>query len=69
MKTIHKLAMASAVAISAFAFVTVAGSAAQAGPIVPPGHYCMVWALGGSDCSFTSNAQCLATASPEPDQQ
>jgi hypothetical protein len=63
MKTIHKLAMASAVAISAFAFVTVAGSAAQAGPIVPPGHYCMVWALGGSDCSFTSYAQCLATAS------
>jgi len=63
MKTIHKLAMASAVAISAFAFVTVAGSAAQAGSIVPPGHYCMVWALGGSDCSFTSYAQCLATAS------
>ena len=28
-----------------------------------PGHYCMVWTLGGSDCSFTSYAQCLATAS------
>ena len=63
MKTIHKVMMASAVAISAFALVTVAGSAAQAGPIVPPGHYCMVWALGGSDCSFTSYAECLETAS------
>jgi hypothetical protein len=63
MKTIHKVMMASAVAISAFAFVTVAGSAAQAAVIVPPGHYCMTWTLGGSDCSFTSYAQCLATAS------
>ena len=63
MTTIHKVAMASAVAISAFAFVTFAGSPAQAGPNVPPGHYCMVWTLGGSDCSFTSYAECLATAS------
>jgi hypothetical protein len=63
MTTIHKVAMASAVAISALAFVTIAGSAAQAGPIVPPGHYCMTWSIGGSDCSFTSYAQCLATAS------
>ena len=63
MKAIHKVMMASAVAISAFAFVTIAGSPAQAGPNVPPGHYCMVWALGGSDCSFTSYAECLETAS------
>jgi hypothetical protein len=63
MTTIHKAAMASAVAISALAFVTLAGSAAQAGPNVPPGHYCMVWTLGGSDCSFTSYAECLASAS------
>jgi Protein of unknown function (DUF3551) len=61
--TIHKVAMASAAAISALAFVTIAGSAAQAGPNVPAGHYCMVWALGGSDCSFTSYAECLETAS------
>lgn len=29
----------------------------------PPGHYCMTWDIGGSDCSFTSYAQCQATAS------
>ena len=51
------------VILSAFAFDTLAGSSAQAGPIVPPGHYCMTWDIGGSDCSFTSYSQCLATAS------
>jgi hypothetical protein len=40
-----------------------AGSAAQAGPITPPGRYCMLLDLGGTDCSFTSYAQCEATAS------
>jgi hypothetical protein len=63
MKTIHTMVMASAVAISALALVAIAGSPAQAGPIVPPGHYCLTWDHGGSDCSFTSYAQCLATAS------
>ena len=65
MKTVHKLAMASAVAFSAFAFVALAGSAAQAGPITPHGRYCMLYTLGGTDCSFTSYAQCEATASGE----
>jgi hypothetical protein len=32
-----------------------------AGPIVPPGHYCLSYDEGGTD--FTSNAQCLETAS------
>ena len=63
MKTIQELATASAIAISAFAMVAMAGTAAHAGPIVPPGHYCMTYDLGGSDCSFTSYAECLATAS------
>jgi hypothetical protein len=63
MRTIHKAAIASAVAFWSFAFVVIAGTAAQAGPIVPRGHYCMTWDIGGSDCSFTSYAQCLATAS------
>jgi hypothetical protein len=62
MKTIHKMATALAVAFPALAFVTMAGSAAQAGPIVPPGHYCLQGDLGGLDCSFTSYAQCEATA-------
>jgi hypothetical protein len=61
MKTICKSAMITAFAFSAFA--TMAGSSAQAGPIVPPGRYCMTWDIGGSDCSFTSYEQCLATAS------
>ena len=50
MKTVHKLAMASAVALSAFAFVALTG-AAQAGPITPHGRYCMLYTLGGTDCS------------------
>jgi hypothetical protein len=62
MKTVHKFAMASAVAFSAFAFVALAGSAAQAGPITPPGKYCLQYDVGGTDCSFTSYAQCEATA-------
>jgi hypothetical protein len=43
MRTIHKAAIASAVAFWSFAFVVIAGTAAQAGPIVPRGHYCMTW--------------------------
>ena len=64
MKTVHKLAMASAVALSAFAFVALTG-AAQAGPITPHGRYCMLYTLGGTDCSVTSYAQCEATATGE----
>jgi hypothetical protein len=59
-KTIYKLATASTVVFSAFAFVA---SAAQAGPITPPWKYCLQYDLGGSDCSFTSYAECQATAS------
>ena len=55
--------MIAGLALSAFTFDTLAGPSAQAGPIVPPGHYCMTWDIGGSDCSFTSYSQCLATAS------
>jgi Protein of unknown function (DUF3551) len=65
MKTIHKLATPSAVAFSALAFVALSGSAAQAGPITSPGKYCLQYDLGGSDCSFTSYAECQATASGE----
>jgi uncharacterized protein DUF3551 len=54
--------MASTIAFSALAFVAMAGPA-EAGPIVPPGRYCLSYDEGGTDCSFTSYAQCLATAS------
>jgi hypothetical protein len=62
MKTISMIATASAVALSALAFAA-APETANAGPIVPPGHYCMTYDEGGSDCSFTSYAECLAAAS------
>jgi Protein of unknown function (DUF3551) len=62
MKTVHKVTMASTVISSAFAFVAMASCSARAGPIVPPGHYCLAYDVGGSDCSFTSYAQCQATA-------
>lgn len=63
MNTIHKTAMVTGLAFLAFAFATMAGSSVRAGPIVPPGRYCMTYDTGGSDCSFTSYAQCQATAS------
>jgi hypothetical protein len=63
MKTIRELTVASAIAFSAFAPANISGSAAYAGPAVPPGHYCMTFDTGGSDCGFTSYDQCLATAS------
>jgi hypothetical protein len=31
--------------------------------VIPPGHYCVSYDGGGFDCSFTSYAQCEATAS------
>ena len=62
MKTISMVAMASVIALSAAAF-SVTPEAAKAGPTVPPGHYRMSYDLGGTDCSFTSYAECEATAS------
>ena len=61
MKTISMTAIALVVALSVVAFD--ATEAAKAGPIVPPGHDCLEYAEGGADCSFTSYAQCEATAS------
>jgi hypothetical protein len=61
MKIISMTAIASVIALSAIAFGVT--EAAKAGPIVPPGHDCIEYAEGGTDCSFTSYAQCEATAS------
>ncbi len=63
MRTIQKAAIASTIAFSALAFAAMTASTAEAGPIVPPGHYCLSYDKGGTDCGFTSYAQCLATAS------
>ena len=63
MKAIRNVAIASAIALSTLLFASVTASVAEAGPIVPPGHYCLSYDEGGTDCSFTSYSQCLATAS------
>ena len=64
MKTIGKIAIGSAVAFSAFAFTAAPGSADSGGPAtIPRGHYCASYTQAGIDCSFTSYAQCEATAS------
>ena len=60
MKLMQIVVLASATALSALAL---SGSAATAGPIVPPGRYCLSYDKGGTDCSFASYAQCQATAS------
>jgi hypothetical protein len=61
MKINSTMAIASVIALAATVFG--ATGAAKAGPIVPPGHDCLEYAEGGTDCSFTSYAQCEATAS------
>jgi hypothetical protein len=63
MKTTSKLTIVSAIVFSTFGSVGMSGSVAYAGPNVPAGHYCLTYDTGGSDCSFTSYAQCLATVS------
>ena len=65
MRTIQNIAIASTIAFSTLVFIPMTASTAQAGPIVPSGHYCLYYAEGGSDCSFTSYDECLATASGE----
>jgi len=58
MKSIFMMAIASSVALSALALTATPG-AAKAGPIVPPGPLCLSDDEGGTDCSFTSHAECL----------
>ena len=63
MKTISMTAIASAIALSALAFAATPEPAKAVAPIVPQGHYCLSYDYGGTDCGFTTYAQCLATAS------
>ena len=63
MKILRDLAIVSAIAFFTLVFGSVTASVAEAGPIVPPGHYCLSYDEGGTDCSFTSYSQCLATES------
>ncbi len=63
MTTFHRMITASAAAFSTLALVTLAGPSAQAETMARPGTYCLSYGEGGTDCSFTSYAQCEATAS------
>src|ERR1700692_2440112 len=63
-KTILQITTASAVAFCAFAFTATPSSADTRSPaIIQRGHYCLSYNEGGFDCSFTSYAQCAASAS------
>lgn len=61
MKTISTMAIAATIAFSAVAFAATPETAKR-GPITPSEHYCLSYEAG-TDCSFTSYAQCEVTAS------
>jgi hypothetical protein len=61
-KRIQNITIALAVVVS-LAMIKATSSPVYAGPNVPRGHYCLTYDTGGSDCSFTSYSQCLATTS------
>jgi hypothetical protein len=59
MKTLAQLAVTAALAL----FVHVVPSNANEAITASPGHYCLNYNEGGTDCGFASLAQCNATAS------
>src|SRR5215510_13437434 len=58
-------AIAGLIAFLTLTTIGLSPSAAEAGPIVPHGHYCLSTDEGQTDCGFTSYQQCQATASGE----
>ena len=63
MTSFHGMITATAVAFSTLALVALGGPSAQARTVQHTGTYCLSYGEGGTDCSFTSYAQCEATAS------
>jgi hypothetical protein len=61
MKTISMMAVAATLAFSAASFAATPG-VAKKGPTTASEHYCLSYEAG-TDCGFTSYAQCEATAS------
>jgi hypothetical protein len=61
MGEINKTAAATAIALSLATLIAMAGSEAAETP-APQRGYCLLYNHGGADCSFTSKAQCEATA-------
>jgi hypothetical protein len=62
MSKIHKVAAGTAMAVSALTLLMIA-EPASAAPHRPAVDYCLAYNEGGTDCNFTSKAQCQATAS------
>jgi hypothetical protein len=62
---IYKIAATTAMAVSAVTLMAMIGpgSAATLAPQRASTNYCLSYSRGGTDCSFTSKAQCEATAS------
>jgi Protein of unknown function (DUF3551) len=71
MSKIHKMAAGVAMAVSAVTLLMIAEPASAAphraavnsAPHRPAINYCLSYNEGGTDCSFTTEAQCHATAS------
>jgi hypothetical protein len=64
MSKIYKMATATAMAASVVTLMAMTGSASAAtAPRREATNYCLRYHEGGSDCGFTSMAQCEATAS------
>ena len=61
MSEINKTAAATAIAVSLATLIAMTGSEAAETP-APQRGYCLLRNHGGADCSFTSKAQCEATA-------
>ena len=61
MSEIHKIAAATAIAVSFATLIATTGPEAAETP-APQRGYCLLHNHGGADCSFTSKAQCEATA-------
>jgi hypothetical protein len=61
MGEIHKIAAATAIAVSFVTLIATTGSEA-AETLAPQRGYCLLQNHGGADCTFKSKAQCEATA-------
>ena len=64
MSEIHKIAAATAIAVSFATLIATTGSELAETP-TPQRGYCLLHNHGGADCSFTSKTQCEATASDQ----
>lgn len=62
MKNAHRSVSAAAAGFSIFLSASTLSEPAYGRWIAPGEHYCMLFYTHGSDCGFTSEAQCRTTA-------